>query len=98
MSLEKEREVAEQAALEAGARIRDFFKQGNAWVKEKSPNNPLTQADHEANEIIQKAITENFPGDAGVLDAPFAFNLAHHHIGNNIFTGLRGYLGARSWV
>jgi len=64
MNLQKEREIAEKAALEAGERIRNFYNQGNAWVKEKSPNNPLTQADHEANEIIHKHVTEAFPSDA----------------------------------
>ena len=58
-----ERNIAEQAALEAGARIRKFYQEKEHWVEEKSPKNFLTQADHEANEIIHRHITNAFPAD-----------------------------------
>ena len=59
---QKERNIAEQAALEAGKRIREFY-QKDPWIKEKSPKNFLTQADQEANEIIHSLIRSNFPED-----------------------------------
>jgi myo-inositol-1(or 4)-monophosphatase len=62
MNWQKERNIAEQAALQAGARIREFYKK-DPWIKEKSPKNFITQADHEANEIIQSLIRKNFPED-----------------------------------
>jgi len=58
-----ERNAAEEAALQAGRRIREFYLQKEAWIQEKSPKNFLTQADHEANEIIESVIRSGFPAD-----------------------------------
>jgi len=62
-SYERERKTAEEIALDAGEKIREFFNKQDGWVKEKSANNPLTQADLEANAIIQSSLRKAFPGD-----------------------------------
>ena len=66
-SWQKERQVAEQAAIQAGEKIRTFFRQ-EMTVKEKSPKNYLTEADLAANTIIQKTITQNFPEDGWISE------------------------------
>lgn len=57
------RKFIEETAVQAGERIREFYDKEEGWVKEKSKNNPLTEADLEANRIIQTAIQKKYPED-----------------------------------
>jgi myo-inositol-1(or 4)-monophosphatase len=54
--------VAEEAARAAGAIIRDYYE-GAIEVREKSHDNPVTEADVRANECIHRAIQRAFPDD-----------------------------------
>ncbi|RMF29498.1 MAG: 3'(2'),5'-bisphosphate nucleotidase CysQ, partial [Chloroflexi bacterium] len=54
--------VALAAAREAGQAIRRYYR--NAYeVKDKSPDNPITDADREADRILRERITAAFPQD-----------------------------------
>jgi len=54
--------VAEEAARAAGDIIRAFYA-GPYQVREKSRDNPVTEADLRANECIRERIRSSFPGD-----------------------------------
>lgn len=54
--------VAEDAARAAGAIIREYYD-GKIEVREKSHDNPVTEADLRANEAIRSRIQAAFPGD-----------------------------------
>jgi myo-inositol-1(or 4)-monophosphatase len=68
ISYEKELRFVEETALAAGERIKELFEAQDGWVKEKSPNNPLTQADLDAEGIIRTAISRRFPEDGWVSE------------------------------
>ncbi len=59
---DRELQVAERAAKDAGSIIMSFFK-GRFEVREKSKNNPVTTADLEANRTIRELIQGAFPND-----------------------------------
>jgi myo-inositol-1(or 4)-monophosphatase len=61
-ALAREREVAVQAAREAGAIVRRYYE-GVIEAHEKRPDNPVTAADLEANACIRDVIAAAFPGD-----------------------------------
>ena len=48
------------AAKSAGYVIMNYY-QTKLDVTHKSPNNPVTKADYEANEVIKKILTLNYP-------------------------------------
>ena len=60
--MEKELEVAMEAARSGGQIVRKYFR-GDYEVHEKAPDNPLTVADTEANEAIHKTCIGAFPDD-----------------------------------
>jgi 3'(2'), 5'-bisphosphate nucleotidase len=65
---EHELRVALELAREAGATILDLYE-GPLVIEQKSPahdNEPVTQADKLANELIVKRLTSEFPAD-GIL-------------------------------
>lgn len=57
-----ELEVAEEAARQAGAIIRELYER-TVDVREKSRDNPVTEADLRANERIRDLIGRRFPQD-----------------------------------
>ena len=59
----KERAIATQAALEAGACVLDFYNRQNADIYEKPDGSMVTDADLAADAIIRSILTEAFPGD-----------------------------------
>jgi 3'(2'), 5'-bisphosphate nucleotidase len=61
--MEKELEVARQIAREAGRILMDFYRDG-AEVKWKGHDDPVTAADHAANEYLVRELHRRFPGDA----------------------------------
>ena len=61
-ALHQELAVAEAAARGAGAVIRDLYARAYD-VREKSHDNPVTEADLRANECIRSAIHGAFPDD-----------------------------------
>ena len=61
-ALAREREVAVQAAREAGAIVRRYYE-GRVEAREKRPDNPVTAADLEANAHIRRLIAAAFPDD-----------------------------------
>jgi len=61
-TMQKELEVAIEAARAGGAIVRKYYK-GDYEVQEKAPDNPLTIADTESDEIIKKTIFNAFPDD-----------------------------------
>jgi len=60
--LERELEVASRAARDAGTVIRKWYD-GDYTVTEKGVDSPVTEADTEANQVIQSAISRAFPDD-----------------------------------
>ena len=60
--LQHELATAEAAARAAGEIIRRFYERPYE-VREKSRDNPVTEADLQANECIRRAITGAFPAD-----------------------------------
>jgi len=60
--LEREQRIAEEAARAAGEIIRGYYD-GKIEVREKSRDNPVTEADLRANECIHARIREAFPDD-----------------------------------
>ncbi|MCS6843161.1 MAG: 3'(2'),5'-bisphosphate nucleotidase CysQ [Caldilineales bacterium] len=70
--LTKELTIAEALAREAGRAVRRLFEQGTA-VAWKGVNDPVTAADHAANEILLSGLTAAFPDD-GFLSEETADN------------------------
>jgi myo-inositol-1(or 4)-monophosphatase len=60
--LAREREVAVDAARQAGAVVRRYYGTGVA-VAQKGPDSPVTKADLEANACIRELIAKAFPTD-----------------------------------
>lgn len=60
MAFEREQEIALHAAGKAAKAIARFF-QGACQVHEKSPGNPVTEADIEANRILRRILCDEFP-------------------------------------
>jgi len=58
----RELEVAVDAARAAGALVRHWYE-GTVTVRDKSHDNPLTEADTEANQCIHEHISTAFPHD-----------------------------------
>ncbi len=61
--MEKEVEVARQIAREAGRILLDYYRDG-AEVKWKGHDDPVTAADHAANEFLVRELARRFPDDA----------------------------------
>jgi 3'(2'), 5'-bisphosphate nucleotidase len=61
--MEKELEIARQLARAAGAILMDYYRRG-AEVKWKGHDDPVTAADHAANEFLVRELTRQFPHDA----------------------------------
>lgn len=60
--LAREREVAVEAARQAGAIVRRYYGTGVAVTK-KGPDSPVTKADLEANACIRVLVAQAFPDD-----------------------------------
>jgi len=60
--MKTERDVAIEAARAGGSVVRKYYK-GNYEVHEKAPDNPLTVADTEADEVIKRIALGAFPDD-----------------------------------
>jgi 3'(2'), 5'-bisphosphate nucleotidase len=75
--MEKELEVAIQLAREAGRILMDHYRDG-AQVKWKGHDDPVTAADHAANDFLVREFARRFPGDAILSeeapDDPARFN------------------------
>lgn len=63
--LHRELYIAEQLVREAGALVREFYDTGVA-VAWKGANDPVTAADHAANQHLVAGLRRAFPGD-GIL-------------------------------
>lgn len=65
MTLEKELQLAKQAAKEAAQAILKYYRLDHLKVSHKSDDaeQPVTQADLESNQIIKKILQEAFPRD-----------------------------------
>lgn len=61
--MEKELEVARRLAREAGAILMEFYR-GKTEVLWKGYDDPVTAADHAANEMLVRKLKEHFPQDA----------------------------------
>lgn len=61
--MEKELEVARRLAREAGAILMEFYR-GETEVKWKGHDDPVTAADHAANEMLVRELHRHFPQDA----------------------------------
>ena len=59
--LDKALDVATRAALEAGAAIRGYFND-EYTVRDKGEDNPVTDADLAANDILEARLRSGFPG------------------------------------
>jgi 3'(2'), 5'-bisphosphate nucleotidase len=64
-SLENELEIARNLAREAGHLLMEYY-QGDTAVQWKGADDPVTAADHAANELLVSRISAAFPGD-GIL-------------------------------
>ena len=58
--LDRALEVATEAVLEAGAAVRGFYKD-EYTVRDKGEDNPLTDADLAANNILEARLMGAFP-------------------------------------
>jgi len=61
--MEKELEVARRLAREAGAILMEFYR-GETEVQWKGYDDPVTAADHAANEMLVRELRRHFPQDA----------------------------------
>jgi 3'(2'), 5'-bisphosphate nucleotidase len=61
--MEKELERAKSLAREAGRILLDYYQNG-AQVRWKGHNDPVTAADHAANEMLVRELHRHFPHDA----------------------------------
>ncbi len=61
--MEKELEVARSLARDAGRILLEFFERG-AKVQWKGHDDPVTAADHAANEMLVRELQRHFPHDA----------------------------------
>jgi myo-inositol-1(or 4)-monophosphatase len=59
--LTRELKLAKKAAREAGEILRGYYKREGLKVGLKSPDNPVTQADLEADSAIKKVLRDPFP-------------------------------------
>ena len=57
----KEREIATQAALAAGARVIEIYNQQTAGIYEKADGSMVTDADLAADAIIREILGKAFP-------------------------------------
>ncbi len=79
--MEKELEVAKRLARDAGRILMEFYASG-AKVQWKGHNDPVTTADHAANEMLVRELHRHFPDDA-VLSEEFPDDparLAHDRV------------------
>jgi myo-inositol-1(or 4)-monophosphatase len=61
---ERELEVAERAAAAAGTIVREFYERGvDVSYKDSARDNPVTEADTQADACIQRFVREAFPAD-----------------------------------
>ncbi|MFQ6610107.1 MAG: 3'(2'),5'-bisphosphate nucleotidase CysQ [Fidelibacterota bacterium] len=60
--MENELKIAKLACKQAGEEIKRFYK-GKYSIKDKSYHNPVTDADHAANQTIREIIYNEFPND-----------------------------------
>lgn len=60
---EKRFSVMYETVLKAGEALMKYFRKAGLSVNEKSYDNPVTEADLAANEIIVEALKQNFPED-----------------------------------
>jgi 3'(2'), 5'-bisphosphate nucleotidase len=67
--MEKELDVARRLARDAGHILLEFYASG-AKVQWKGHDDPVTAADHAANEMLVRELNRHFPGDA-VLSEEF---------------------------
>ncbi|QQS45989.1 MAG: 3'(2'),5'-bisphosphate nucleotidase CysQ [Acidobacteriota bacterium] len=61
--MEKELEVARELAREAGKILLEYYRNGHE-VEWKGHDDPVTEADRAANEMLVREIEHRFPGDA----------------------------------
>lgn len=61
--MEKELEVARRLAREAGTILMEFYR-GQTEVQWKGHDDPVTAADHAANEMLVRELHRHFPQDA----------------------------------
>src|SRR5260370_16156412 len=59
--LTRELKLAKRAAREAGEILRGYWKREGLKVGSKGPDNPVTQADLEADSAIKKLLRDPFP-------------------------------------
>ncbi len=74
MMMERELEIARQLARAAGRILMEFYKSG-APVQWKGYDDPVTAADHAANEMLVSELNRHFPDDA-VLSEEFPDDLS----------------------
>lgn len=61
--MDKELEVARRLAREAGSILMSFYK-GDTKIEWKGHDDPVTAADHAANEMLVRELSKAFPNDA----------------------------------
>jgi 3'(2'), 5'-bisphosphate nucleotidase len=65
--MEKELEIARRLARDAGTILMDFYRSG-VQVQWKGYDDPVTAADHAANEMLVRELHRHFPNDAIVSE------------------------------
>ncbi|MCJ7479201.1 MAG: inositol monophosphatase [Candidatus Nanohaloarchaeota archaeon QJJ-7] len=63
MKFERELEVAKEAARKAGEVMEHYQENGFSVERKKTYNDLVTEADHEAQEVIVETIEDEFPED-----------------------------------
>jgi 3'(2'), 5'-bisphosphate nucleotidase len=72
--MEKELEIARRLARDAGRILMDFYRSG-VQVQWKGYDDPVTAADHAANELLVRELHRHFPNDA-IVSEEFPDDLA----------------------
>ncbi len=72
--MEKELDIARSLARDAGRILMEYY-QGEAKVEWKGADDPVTAADHAANEMLVRELNRHFPDDA-VLSEEFPDDLS----------------------
>ena len=73
LDLARELAAAKKAAREAGAILRRYYREGGYEIGSKGRDNPVTQADLEADRALRESLTAAFP-DYGWLSEETADN------------------------
>ena len=87
----KEIDIMVETLKKAGENLMRFFHSGDYEISEKSPNNPVTEADFTTNQIIIDSLYKYFPNDA-ILSEEISKDLSHEIMDKKRFEASRVWI------